>query len=217
MQVLTQTGARSLPIILIVNLLVGAILAFVGAVQLVKFGAGIYVADLVSISVVREMAAVITAVVMAGRIGAAYAAELGTLQASEELDAFEVLGLRTMDHLVLPRIAALTFMLPLLYVFGAISGLVGGLIVSSGMLNISAVAFADRVNDTLAWPHAALGFGKSIAFGALIALTACYQGLHAPRNAAGVGAAATQAVVIGIVSIIVADAVFALCANALGI
>lgn len=216
-RVLADTSARSLPIVLIVNVLVGAILAFVGAVQLVKFGAGIYVADLVSISVVREMAAVITAVVMAGRTGAAFAAELGTLQANEELDAFEVLGLRTIDHLILPRVGSLMFMLPLHYVFGAAAGLAGGLMVSTGMLGISSVAFLERVNDTLTWPHAALGFGKSIVFGALISLTACYQGTQAPRNAAGVGSAATQAVVIGIVAIIAADAVFAICANALGI
>lgn len=216
-RVLTDCSARAVLIVLVVNLLVGAILAFVGAVQLAKFGAGIFVADLVGIAVAREMGAIITAVVIAGRTGAAFAAELATMQTNEEIDALEVLGLPAVDFLVLPRVVALLLMMPLLYVFATVAGLVGGMIVSVAMLDVSAAAYMQRTADSLNWTHLGLGIGKSVAFGALIGMVGCYQGIYASRNAAGVGVATTGAVVTSIVGIIVLDAVFALCANALGI
>lgn len=216
-RVTADASARAVPIVTVVNILVGAILAFVGAVQLIKFGAGIFVADLVGIAVAREMAAVITAVVMAGRTGAAFAAELATMQTNEEVDALEVLGLPAVDFLVLPRVLALVAMMPLLYVYACVTGLFGGLLVASGMLGLPPLAYMDRTLDALAWSHLGLGMAKSVVFGGLIALTGCYHGLYAQRNAAGVGMATTQAVVISIVGVISIDAVFALCANALGI
>ena len=216
-RVTADCSARAVPIVTVVNILVGAILAFVGAVQLVKFGAGIYVADLVGIAVAREMAAIITAVVMAGRTGAAFAAELATMQANEEVDALEVLGLDAVDFLVLPRVVALLFMMPLLYVYGCVTGLVGGMVVAGGMLDISPAAYLDRTLLALDWSHLGLGFSKSFVFGALIGMVGCYTGLYAERNAAGVGIATTNAVVVSIVGIIVLDAVFAICANALGV
>ena len=215
--VLANCSARAVPIVTVVNVLVGAILAFVGAVQLVKFGAGIYVADLVGIAVAREMAAIITAVVMAGRTGAAFAAELATMQANEEIDALEVLGLNAVDFLVLPRVLSLLLTMPLLYVYGCATGLFGGMIVASGMLDVSPAAYLDRTLLALDWSHLGLGFAKSFVFGALIGLVGCYCGLYAQRNAAGVGVATTHAVVVSIVGIIVLDALFAVCANALGI
>jgi phospholipid/cholesterol/gamma-HCH transport system permease protein len=216
-RVMADCSARAVPIVTVVNVLVGAILAFVGAVQLVKFGAGIYVADLVGIAVAREMAAIITAVVMAGRTGAAFAAELATMQANEEIDALEVLGLSAVDFLVLPRVLSLLMMMPLLYVYGCVTGLVGGMIVAGGMLDISPAAYLDRTIDALDWSHLGLGFSKSFVFGALIGMVGSYCGLYAERNAAGVGVATTNAVVVSIVGIIVLDAVFAVCANALGV
>ena len=216
-RVTADCSARAVPIVTVVNVLVGAILAFVGAVQLVKFGAGIYVADLVGIAVAREMAAIITAVVMAGRTGAAFAAELATMQANEEVDALEVLGLSPVDFLVLPRVLALLLMMPLLYVYGCITGLIGGMVVAAGMLDISPTAYISRSFVALSWEHLAIGVSKSFVFGALIGLIGCYCGLYAQRNAAGVGVATTSAVVTSIVAIIVLDAVFAVCANALGI
>ncbi|MDB5819765.1 MAG: hypothetical protein JWQ11_3405 [Rhizobacter sp.] len=216
-QVMADCSARAVPIVAVVNLLVGAILAFVGAVQLVKFGAGIFVADLVAIAVAREMAAIITAVVMAGRTGAAFAAELATMQTNEEVDALEVLGLGAVDFLVLPRVLSLLVVLPLLYVFATLTGLIGGMVVSAGMLGISPAAYIARTADSLGWTHIGLGFGKSIAFGALIGMVGCYYGMYARRNAAGVGVATTGAVVTSIVGIIVLDAIFAIAANALGI
>jgi phospholipid/cholesterol/gamma-HCH transport system permease protein len=214
---LADCSARAVPIVTVVNLLVGAILAFVGAVQLIKFGAGIFVADLVGIAVAREMAAIITAVVMAGRTGAAFAAELATMQTNEEVDALEVLGLNAVDFLVLPRVMALLLMMPLLYVYGCVTGLLGGMLVSAGMLDVSPAAYLDRTFEALSWAHLGLGMSKSLVFGGLIGLVGCYCGLYAKRNAAGVGVATTHAVVASIVGIIVLDAVFAVCANALGI
>lgn len=216
-RVAADASARALLIVLVVNALVGAILAFVGAVQLVKFGAGIYVADLVGIAVAREMAAVITAVVMAGRTGAAFAAELATMQADEEIDALEVLGVDPVPFLVLPRVGALLLLMPLLYVYGCVAGLVGGLAVAAGMLDLAPAAYFDRTLDILDGAHLGLGLAKSFAFGALVGITGCYCGLHAERNAAGVGLATTRAVVASIVGIIVLDAVFAVAANALGV
>ncbi|MEP7297888.1 MAG: ABC transporter permease [Burkholderiales bacterium] len=216
-RVTADCSARAVPIVTVVNVLVGAILAFVGAVQLVKFGAGIYVADLVGIAVAREMAAIITAVVIAGRTGAAFAAEIATMQSNEEVDALEVLGLSAVDFLVLPRVAALLLMMPLLYIYGCVTGLLGGMVVASGMLNIAPAAYLDRTLLALDWSHLGLGFSKSFVFGALIGMVGCYFGLYAQRNAAGVGVATTNAVVTSIVGIIVLDAIFAVCANALGI
>jgi phospholipid/cholesterol/gamma-HCH transport system permease protein len=216
-RVLADCSARAVLIVLLVNLLVGAILAFVGAVQLVKFGAGIFVADLVAIAVSREMAAVITAVVMCGRTGAAFAAELATMQANDEVDALEVLGLHAMDHLVVPRVLALVVMMPLLYVFGCVSGLVGGYVVGASMLNLPGPAYFDRTMTALDFDNVGLGFTKAMAFGLLVAMAGCYEGLNAPRTAAGVGEAATRAVVAGIVGVIAFDAVFAVCAHELGV
>lgn len=216
-RVSADCSARAVPIVTVVNVLVGAILAFVGAVQLVKFGAGIYVADLVGIAVAREMAAIITAVVMAGRTGAAFAAELATMQANEEVDALEVLGLNAVDFLVLPRVLALLLMMPLLYVYACVTGLIGGMVVAAGMLGISPAAYMERTALALDWSHLGLGITKSFVFGALIGMVGCYSGLYAQRNAAGVGVATTNSVVASIVGIIVLDAVFAVCANALGV
>jgi len=216
-QVAADCSARAVPIVTVVNLLVGAILAFVGAVQLRKFGAGLYVADLVGIAVAREMAAIITAVVMAGRTGAAFAAELATMQANEEIDALDVLGLAATDFLVLPRMIALLAVMPLLYAFGCLAGLAGGMLVSIGLLDVSAAAYLQRTAEAMSWTHLALGAAKSVVFGATLGLVGCYCGLYAKRNAAGVGVATTRAVVTSIVAIIVIDAVFAVCANALDI
>jgi len=217
LRIVADSSAGALPIVVIVNALVGAILAFVGAVQLVQFGAGIFVADLVSIAVAREMAAVITAVVMAGRTGAAFAAELATMQVNEEVDALKVLGLDPVGYLALPRVLSLMWLLPLLYLFGTMAGVFGGVAVGAGMLSLSPVAYLDRAANAMDWRHLWLGLSKSVVFGGLLAWAGCYQGLRAQRDAAGVGLATTRAVVGSIVGVIVVDAVFAVCANALGV
>lgn len=212
--VLQASGASALPVVTLVNLLVGSILAFVGAVQLLKFGAEIFVADLVSIATVREMAAVITAVVLSGRTGAAFAARIATMQGNEEVDALKTMGVSPIEFLVLPRVLALTLMMPLLYVYACGVGLAGGWLVAVGMLDLSSIQYWDRTAEALSINHFVLGSVKSVAFGALVALCGCYHGLRAARSSAGVGHATTSAVVSGIVGVIVIDAVFALCAYA---
>ena len=210
-------GAEALPIVGLVNLLVGAIIAFVGSVQLQQFGAGELLADGVAIATVREMAAVITAVVLSGRTGAAFAAQIATMQGNEEIDALRVMGVPVVEFLVLPRVLALALMTPLLYFYACLLGILGGFLVGTGMLDLSLSIFLDRTQGALNAHHFLLGVSKSLVFGALVALSGCYYGLRAGRNAAAVGEATTSAVVAGIVGVIVVDAIFAVCANALGI
>ncbi|MES1926455.1 ABC transporter permease [Salinisphaera sp. T31B1] len=214
---LRETGASSLPVVTVVNLLIGAVLGFVGAVQLATFGAGLYLADLVGIAVAREMAAIMTAFIMAGRIGASFAAHLATMEANEEIDALRMIGVSPFEFLVLPRLAALTLMMPLLFLYAAALGIGGGMIVADLVLNTSPASFFGRLEDAVAMRHFVIGFVKAVCFGILIALTSCHMGMSAGRNAAEVGRAATRTVVVSIIGIILIDAVFALCTNALGI
>jgi phospholipid/cholesterol/gamma-HCH transport system permease protein len=215
--VLQACGAEALPIVGLVNLLVGAIIAFVGSVQLQQFGAGELLADGVAIATVREMAAVITAVVLSGRTGAAFAAQIATMQGNEEIDALRVMGVPVVEFLVLPRVLALAAMTPLLYFYACLLGILGGFLVGTGMLDLSLTNFLDRTVHALNGRYFLLGVSKSLVFGGLVALCGCYYGLRAGRNAAGVGEATTSAVVAGIVGVIIVDAVFAVCAYALGI
>jgi phospholipid/cholesterol/gamma-HCH transport system permease protein len=201
----------------LVNVLVGAILAFVGAIELRRFGADIYIANLVGLAQVREMAPVMTAIVMSGRTGGAYAAEIASMQGSNELDALRVLGIPLQDYLVLPRVLALTLMTPILYLYGSAIGILGGFAVAVSMLNISSELFIEQTRSAVTMDQIAFGLTKSFAFGALIALAGCRIGLRAGRSATDVGHAATSAVVVSIIGIIMLDAVFAVCANALGI
>ncbi|HTL92972.1 MAG TPA: ABC transporter permease [Steroidobacteraceae bacterium] len=217
LELVRDAGAGALGIVAVVNGLVGAIIAFVGAKELQRFGAGIYVADLVGVATARELAAIVTAIVMAGRTGSAYAAHLATMQGNEEIDALNAFGIPVFDFLVLPRIAALVTMMPLLYLYGCAVGFFGGFLVSIATLDITAVRFIEELRDSMDVTELAIGVTKSIAFGILVALTGCYIGLRAGRSAADVGRAATSAVVVAIVGIIALDAVFAVCTNALGI
>jgi phospholipid/cholesterol/gamma-HCH transport system permease protein len=210
-----DAGISALPIVLIVNILMGGILAFVGAVQLQKFGADIYVANLVAIAVVREIAALITAIVMSGRTGGAYAAHIATMLGNEEIDALRAVGVPLSDYLILPRIAALTLMMPLLYLYGSLAGIFGGFLVSTAMLHLAPLTFLDHVQAAVGVSQVVYGLVKSMVFGLLIAITGCRIGLRAGRSAADVGRAATSAVVVGIVGVIALDAIFAVCANAL--
>ncbi len=214
---LWDAGIAALPIVLVINGLVGAILAFVGAVQLRRFGANLYVADLVSVGVVREMGPLMTGIVMAGRSGGAYAAQLASMQGSEEVDALRVLGVPVFAFLLMPRIVALTAMLPVLYCYGSLIGVLGGLAVAVPMLGVRAGSFFTEVQTALTPGQIVFGLVKTIGFGALIAFIGCHTGMRAGRSAADVGHAATQAVVSGIAGVIALDAVFALCANSLGI
>jgi phospholipid/cholesterol/gamma-HCH transport system permease protein len=212
-----DAGLAALPIVTVVGLLIGGILAFIGATELSKFGAGVYVANLVSIGMVREMAALMTAIIMAGRTGGAYAANLAAMRGGEEIDALSAMGIPVFDYLILPRILALTGMMPILYLYGCLVGIFGGLCVGAATLGVTATSFFIGAQQSLSGAEFALGFAKSLCFGAFIALIACRIGLRAARNAAAVGHAATTAVVIGIVGVIALDAVFDLCASAVGV
>ncbi len=212
-----DAGLAALPIVTLVNLLVGGILAFVGAVQLARFGADVYVASLVDITMVREMAAMMTAIIMAGRTGGAYAATIATMQGNDEIDALRVFGIPVFDYLILPRILALTLMMPILYLYGCAIGIIGGLVVTSGLLAISPISFLHETRLALSSSQFVFGLCKSLSFGALIALVSCRVGLRAGRSAADVGRAATSAVVASVVGIIALDAAFDVGANVAGI
>jgi len=212
-----DAGVAALPIVTIVGLLVGGILAFIGATELSKFGAGAYVANLVAIGMVREMAALMTAIIMAGRTGGAYAAQIAAMEGAEEIDALRALGVPVFDYLILPKVLALAAMMPILYLYGCLIGIFGGLCVGAATLHVTAVSFFIEAQKSLSGSQFALGLTKSLCFGTFIAIVACHVGLRAKRSAAAVGAAATSAVVIGIVGVIALDAVLDLCASALGI
>ena len=171
----------------------------------------------VGIAGAREMAAIMTAFIMAGRVGATFAAHLATMEANEEIDALRMIGVAPFEYLVLPRLAALTLMMPLLFLYAAALGIVGGMIVGDLVLNTSPMSFLGRLEDAVAARHFVIGFVKAVCFGVLIALASCHMGMRAGRNAAEVGRAATRTVVVSIIGIIVIDAIFALCTNALGV
>ncbi len=211
------TGAAALPMVALVNVLVGAIVAFVGGIQLRRLGAEMYVSNLVGVTVVREMAPLMSAVVMSGRTGSAYAAEIAAMQGTEEIDALRALGIPIFDYLVLPRVLALTIMMPLLCAYAGAVGILGGFGVSVFIENLSAGVFAIHLRDAIAGADIGLGLLKSVAFGAWIAFAGCRIGLGAGRSATDVGGAATRAAVSGIVGVIALDALFDVCAEAFGI
>jgi phospholipid/cholesterol/gamma-HCH transport system permease protein len=205
------------PIVSLSSFLVGLTLAYTGAIILRQFGGDIWVADIVGLSTLREMGAVMTGVVLAGRTGAAFAAQLGNMKAGEEIDALETLGIAPVDFLVLPRLVALTLMTPLLTMYANCLGIFGGMVVSASVLSIPPNAYWIETQTILDLSDVSVSLIKSVVFGMLIAVAGCLRGLQAERSAAGVGRAATSAVVTSILLLIVADAVFAVLFNVLGI
>ncbi len=212
-----ECGVQALPIVSLVSVLVGLILAFVGAVQLKMFGAQIYVADLVGIGMAREMGAMMTAIVMAGRTGAAFAAQLGTMEVNEEIDALKTLGISPMEFLVLPRMLALVLMLPLLCLYADLMGILGGGIIGVAMLNISPAQYFHETVAALNLTQFSTGLIKAGVFGVLVALSGCLRGMQCGRSASAVGQAATSSVVTGIVSIIVSDALLTVIYDRIGV
>jgi len=212
-----ECGAQALPIVTLISFLFGLILAFMGAVQLRQFGASIYVADLVGLAMAREMGAVMTGIIMSGRTGAAFAAQLGTMKVTEEIDALTTMGISPMEFLVLPRLIALLAMMPLLCVYADLVGILGGAVVGVGMLDLSATEFFRETVDAIALKDFLLGIFKSGVFGILIAIAGCLRGMQCGNSASAVGDAATSAVVTAIVLLIVTDGIFAVVCNILGI
>ncbi|NIO15617.1 MAG: hypothetical protein GTN70_01220 [Deltaproteobacteria bacterium] len=215
--VILETGALAFPIVSLISILVGLILAFVGAIQLKMFGAQLYVANLVGIAMVREMAAIMTGIIMAGRTGAAFAAQLGTMQVNEEIDALETMGIDPMEFLVLPRMLGLTLMMPLLCLYANLMGILGGLIVGVGMLDIGLLQYYNQTRLAISMNDFWIGLFMGLVFGVLVSLAGCLRGIQCGRSASDVGRATTSAVVTGIVSIIVATAIITVICDVIGI
>jgi phospholipid/cholesterol/gamma-HCH transport system permease protein len=214
---LQDCGSQALPIVSLISILVGLIMAFVGAVQLRMFGAQIYVADLVGLAMAREMAAMMTAVIMAGRTGAAFAAQLGTMQVNEEVDALVTMGISPVDYLVLPRTLALVVMMPLLCLYANLMGILGGIIVGTGMLELPLKQFLVQLQGAVGLSDFLVGVVKSAIFGVIVAMAGCLRGMECGRSATAVGAAATSAVVTAIVQIIVVDALITVICDVIGV
>ncbi|MEW6441789.1 MAG: ABC transporter permease [bacterium] len=212
-----QAGAEALPIVTLISFLLGLILAFVGAVQLQQFGAALYVADLVCIAMVREMGAVMTAIVMAGRTGASYAAQLGSMKVTQEIDALATMGIAPMEFLVLPRLVALFLMMPLLCLYADFVGILGGAAVGIGMLDLSVTTYFRQTAESLRLVDLVGGVFKASVYGALIAISGCHRGMQSGGSSSAVGEATTAAVVTSIVLIISACGVFAVLFYLLGI
>ena len=215
--IIQQVGPQALPIVSLISFLVGLILAYMGAMQLERFGAQIYVADLVGIAMVREVGALMAAIIMAGRTGAAYAAELGSMQVNEEIDAFKTLGVSPMDYLVMPRLLALVLMMPLLSLYAGLVGVVAGIVVSVTVFDISAYEYYQQTLRALNFTYFAVGMMKGTLYGALIALSGCLRGMQCGRSAQAVGQATTSAVVTSIVSIVIAASLTTIILQKLGI
>ncbi|MEE8143617.1 MAG: ABC transporter permease [Planctomycetota bacterium] len=212
-----ECGFQALPIVSLISFLVGLILAFVGAVQLQLFAAEIFVANLVGLAMTREMGAIMTGIVMAGRTGAAFAAQLGTMTVNEEIDAFRTMAISPMDFLVMPRMLALMLMMPLLCVYADLMGILGGSVVGIGMLGITPAQYYQQSLSAIHLNDLLVGIIKSAVFGVLVALSGCLRGMQCGRSSSAVGLAATSAVVTAIVLIIVTDAMFTVICNILGV
>jgi len=215
--ILQQVGAQALPIVSLISVLVGLILAFIGAVQLEKFGADIFIANLVGLGMVRDMGAMMTAIIMAGRTGAAYAAELGTMTVNEEIDALRTMGISPIDFLVLPRILALVLMMPLLTLYADLMGILGGALASVTMFDIGAYEFFRQSRSAIDLFDVFGGLFKALVYGAIVAVSGCLRGIECGRSSAAVGVATTSAVVTSIVFIVVACAILTVTYNILGI
>jgi phospholipid/cholesterol/gamma-HCH transport system permease protein len=212
-----QCGAQALPIVTLISFLVGVILAFVGAVQLKQFGAQIYVADLVGIAMIHDMAAMMTGIIMAGRTGAAFAAQLGTMKVTQELDAFTTMGFSPLEFLVLPRVIALVLMMPMLCLYSDFVGVMGGAVIGVGMLDLSWTTYFRETTSAINMTDVLGGVFKGAVYGVLIALAGCLRGMQCGSSSSAVGDAATSAVVTGIVAIVVACGIFAVVFYVLGI
>jgi phospholipid/cholesterol/gamma-HCH transport system permease protein len=215
--VVQSNGAGALPIVTLIAFLVGLIIAFLGAVVLLRFGAGYYVSYLVGYGMLREMAALMTGIIMAGRTGAAFAAELGSMKITEEIDAYRTLGLSPVDHLVLPRVLGLFVMMPILTIYAMFVGIFGGMLVAVTMLDLTVTQFTTGLLTPVTISDGLLGVFKGTVFGLIIGVAGCMRGMQTGSDAGAVGRSATSAVVTGITLLIVANAVIDWIAALLGV
>jgi phospholipid/cholesterol/gamma-HCH transport system permease protein len=216
-QHIQDAGVAAFPIVNLISFLIGMIFAFVGVMQLRDFGAGIYTANLVAVAMIREMAPIMTAIIMAGRTGAAYAAEIGTMKVNEEIDALTTLGINPIDFLVTPRMIALVLMIPLLTMYSSLMGIIGGAFVGLFMIDASLVQYVQQTIESVGLNSLFGGLLKCIVYGALVALAGCQQGIACGNSAMAVGQATTRAVVMGIVLIVVSASVLTVIYINLGI
>lgn len=210
-----SAGFDALPIVGLLSFLLGVVVAYQGAGQLRQYGANIFVADLVGLSMLREFAPLITAIIVAGRSGSAYAAQIGTMAVTEEIDAMRTIGIPPLDMLVLPKIVALLIALPLLAVFADLLGVLGGMLMARAQLAVSYVEFLDRFVKTVSVTAFLIGIGKAPVFAAIIVTVGCFQGFRTHGGADSVGRQTTRSVVQSIFLVIVADALFSVAFSAL--
>ena len=208
-----NSGPRAFGIVCLLSFMIGLIIAFVGNMQLKLFGAEIYVAALVAISMTRILGAIMTGIIMAGRTGASYAAEIGSMQANEEIDALQTMGISPVEFLVLPRIVALTITMPILTIIADIVAILGGMCVAVTIMNVSIAEYWQTTMDWITFNNFAIGVLHGWLFGWVIAIIGCWCGMHATRNADGIGRATTRAVVFGIVGCVVTTAILTLVFN----
>jgi phospholipid/cholesterol/gamma-HCH transport system permease protein len=204
---LEQTGGAALPLVAVINFLVGAVLAFLGAVQLEQFNATIFVANLVGVGTVRETGALMTGIVMAGRTGASFAAVLGTMTVNSEVDALETMNFPPMEFLAAPRILAMIVMMPLLVLYADLFGILGGYLVAVGLLDLTPSLYLTQTREAMTFSDVLVGLLKAPAFGAVVALSGTYFGMKTGRTASAVGVSTTRAVVSGILLVILVDAI----------
>lgn len=214
---LQNAGVNALPIVGLLSFLIGIVIAYQGGVVLRDYGANIYVADIVGLSMVRELAPLITAIIVAGRTGSAYTAQIGTMIVTEEVDALRSIGVAPLEMLVLPKLIALVIALPLLTVFADVLGLFGGMIMSATMLDLNSVTFINRLSEALSLDSYLSGVGKAPVFAAVIAAVGCFQGFRVFGSAESVGRQTTISVVQSIFLVIIIDAVFSIAFSRLGI
>ncbi|MDH3525964.1 MAG: MlaE family lipid ABC transporter permease subunit [Gammaproteobacteria bacterium] len=212
-----EAGYKAMPIVGLLSFLMGVVITYQGAVQLQLYGASIYVADLLGYSMLRELAPLLTAILISGRTGSAYTAQIGTMQVTEEVAALRTLGIPPMYILVLPKLIALIIVLPLLSVFADIMAIFGGMVMANLQLGISFNAFLNRIGEAIDYSTFMIGIGKAPVFAAIIAIVGCYQGFKVRGSAESVGRHTTISVVQAIFLVIVTDALFSILFSMLGI
>lgn len=217
MVLVRRCGVDTLLLVSLISLLVGMILAFVASIQLKMFGAQIYIADIVGIAMVRVLSAVMTGIIVSGRIGASFAAELGMMQTNEEIDALKTLGVSPGEFLVLPRVLALVSMMPILTIYADLMAIVGGLMISIWMFHLNGTEYLNHTQHAVKLSFVWIGLIHSFVFGVIIAVAGCLRGMECKRNSAGVGNATTSAVVSAITGIVIATAIITFICQVLGV
>ncbi len=215
--IMQRCGADALGLVSLISVLVGIILAFIGAIQLKLFGAQIYIADIVGIGMVRVMGAVMTGIIMSGRTGASFAAELGLMQVNEEIDAYKTLGISSVEFLVMPRVLALVIMMPLLTLYADFMGILGGFIISVNFLGLNPIEYWQHTQSAVKLNNLWVGLTHSFVFGIIIGVSGCLRGIKCGRSAEALGEATTSAVVTSITSIVLATAVITFVCQVLGV